>query len=78
MDIRLDYLAENSSHFARELFNEELGAIIQVARQDTEFVLQQLSAAGLEKHTLVVGQPTEGDELIFRFESGRGPSIFAH
>ncbi len=69
LDIRLDYLAENASHFARELFNEELGAVIQVASADTEFVLQQLSAAGLGEHSLVIGRPADSDEIIYRFEN---------
>ncbi|PIE43117.1 MAG: phosphoribosylformylglycinamidine synthase [Gammaproteobacteria bacterium] len=68
LDIRLDYLAENQSHFACELFNEELGAVIQVAKSDTAFVLQQFSASGLGEHTLVIGSPKEGDEIVFRFD----------
>ncbi|PID43062.1 MAG: phosphoribosylformylglycinamidine synthase [Proteobacteria bacterium] len=75
LDIRLDYLAENQGHFARELFNEELGAVIQVAKSDTEFVLQQFSASGLGEHTLVIGSPKEGDEIVYRFE---GESAFTY
>ncbi|KZZ60888.1 phosphoribosylformylglycinamidine synthase, partial [Oleiphilus sp. HI0123] len=36
VDVKLDLLAEDSSHFARELYNEELGAVIQVKQGDTE------------------------------------------
>ncbi|HEV8077114.1 MAG TPA: phosphoribosylformylglycinamidine synthase, partial [Marinobacter sp.] len=57
IDIKLDGLADEASQFARELFNEELGAVIQVRRDDTEFVLQQFSAAGLSNHTMVIGEP---------------------
>ena len=67
-DIKLDFLAEDSSHFARELFNEELGAVIQVRQEDTEAVLQQFTAAGLGEHTLVIGQPNEDDHLRFTFD----------
>jgi phosphoribosylformylglycinamidine synthase len=67
IDIKLDMLAEDETHFARELFNEELGAVIQVKQADTEFVLQQFSAAGLGEHTLVIGQPNEDDMLRFVF-----------
>ncbi|MFV1873040.1 MAG: phosphoribosylformylglycinamidine synthase [Oleiphilus sp.] len=68
VDIKLDYLAEDASHFARELFNEELGAVIQVRQEDTEFVLQQFSAAGLGEHTLVIGQPNDDDHIRFTFD----------
>ena len=67
IDIKLDMLAEDTSHFARELFNEELGAVIQVRAEDTEFVLQQFNAAGLGEHTLVIGQLNEDDAIRFNF-----------
>lgn len=68
IDVKLDLLAEDSGHFARELFNEELGAVIQVRSSDTEFVLQQFSAAGLGEHTLVIGSLNDDDTLRFSFE----------
>ncbi|MEP3823842.1 MAG: phosphoribosylformylglycinamidine synthase [Marinobacter sp.] len=71
VSVKLDGLAEDSSQFARELFNEELGAVVQVRREDTEFVLQQFSAAGLGDHTGVIGTLNESDriELTFAGES---------
>lgn len=68
IDIRLDGLAEDSSQFPRELFNEELGAVIQVRREDTSFVLQQFSAAGLGDHTSVIGTLNDEDHVRFSFE----------
>lgn len=68
VDIRLDLLAEDHTHFARELFNEELGAVIQVRRDETEFVLQQFNAAGLGEHTLVIGNLNEDDTIRFSFD----------
>jgi phosphoribosylformylglycinamidine synthase len=65
VDIRLDYLAEDSGHFSRELFNEELGAVIQVRRDDTPAVLQQFTAAGLGEHTLVIGTLNADDHIRF-------------
>ena len=69
VDIKLDGLAEDSSQFARELFNEELGAVIQVRRDDTEFVLQQFSSAGLGDHTSVVGTLNDKDRVRLNFAS---------
>ncbi|KZY46619.1 MULTISPECIES: phosphoribosylformylglycinamidine synthase [unclassified Oleiphilus] len=68
VDVKLDLLAEDSSHFARELYNEELGAVIQVKQGDTEEVLQQFTAAGLGEHTLVIGQTNEDDKIRFAFD----------
>lgn len=68
IDIKLDGLAEESSQFARELFNEELGAVIQVRREDTPFVLQQFTAAGLGEHAAVIGTLNESDRIRFTFE----------
>lgn len=67
IDIKLDGLAEDASQFPRELFNEELGAVIQVRREDTSFVLQQFSAAGLDDHTSVVGTLNSDDQVRFSF-----------
>ena len=67
IDIKLDGLAEDASQFARELFNEELGAVIQVRRDDTQFVLQQFSAAGLSNHTIVLGEPTSDARVQMSF-----------
>ncbi|MBZ0333369.1 phosphoribosylformylglycinamidine synthase [Marinobacter sp. JH2] len=71
VSVKLDGLAEDRSQFARELFNEELGAVVQVRREDTEFVLQQFSGAGLGDHTGVIGTLNESDhvELTFAGES---------
>ncbi|MBL1272500.1 MAG: phosphoribosylformylglycinamidine synthase [Oceanospirillales bacterium] len=67
-DIKLDGLADESSQFARELFNEELGAVIQVRREDTNFVLQQFSAAGLGDTISVIGTLNDNDRLRLTFE----------
>jgi phosphoribosylformylglycinamidine synthase len=46
------------------LFNEELGAILQVAHQDTDTVLACLREAGLGKYSHVIGTLNEDDRLI--------------
>ncbi|HTN33781.1 MAG TPA: phosphoribosylformylglycinamidine synthase, partial [Marinobacter sp.] len=68
VDIKLDALAEDSTQFAAELFNEELGAVVQVRREDTGFVLQQFSAAGLEDCISVIGTLNNDDRLRISFE----------
>jgi phosphoribosylformylglycinamidine synthase len=48
------------------LFNEELGAVIQVAHQDTDDVLKALHDAGLGHHSHVIGQLDDADRITFR------------
>ncbi|WP_284614424.1 phosphoribosylformylglycinamidine synthase [Aquabacterium humicola] len=43
----------------KALFNEELGAVIQVRREDRDAVMAVLRAHGLSKHSHVVGQTNE-------------------
>ena len=67
LNIRLDVLADERSELAGVLFNEELGAVIQVRQGDTEAVLSQLAAAGLGDCSAVIGQPTTEQTLNFSF-----------
>ncbi len=48
------------------LFNEELGAVIQVAHSDTDQVLKMLHDAGLGRHSHVLGTLSDDDRLEFR------------
>src|SRR5690606_12466229 len=67
VDINLDVLADATSELAPALFNEELGAVIQVRQSDTEAVLSQLSAAGLGACSAVIGQPNAEQQLDFYY-----------
>ena len=67
LDLNLDVLADKASDLPAALFNEELGAVIQVRQSDTEAVLSQLSAAGLGDCSAVIGSPTEEQVLNFWF-----------
>jgi phosphoribosylformylglycinamidine synthase len=48
----------------KELFSEELGAVVQVAKKDLDAVIARLNALGLT--TQVVGQSMPGNEIIIR------------
>ncbi len=50
------------------LFNEELGAVLQVRQDDTEEVLAQFSAAGLADCVTVLGQPVNNGHVRILFE----------
>ncbi len=55
-------LATNANVIAA-LFNEELGAVIQIRRKDRATVMQQLRSAGLGRHSQVIGHVNDSDEL---------------
>jgi len=48
------------------LFNEELGAVIQVARENTHTVLQRLHDAGLGHHSHLLGGLDTQDRIVIR------------
>jgi len=62
LTVRLDDLGDDP---VAALFNEELGALIQVRHTDTDEVLQWLHDAGLGRHTHVVGELREDDRIVF-------------
>ncbi len=68
LDIKLDLLAENKDELAAALFAEELGAVMQVKRDDLEEVLAQFEAAGLGDCTQVIGTLNDDDQITFSFQ----------
>jgi len=46
------------------LFNEELGAVIQVCHVDTDEVLKSLHDAGLGRHSHVIGSLNDDDRIV--------------
>ena len=71
--ITLDTLGNNVVNI---LFNEELGAAIQIRRNDLEKVLAVFAEAGLSECTHVIGEPVneQDDEIVF---SQAGKSLSA-
>jgi phosphoribosylformylglycinamidine synthase len=65
LDIKLDMLAAQTADVLAVLFNEELGAVIQVLAEDTEEVLLQFSAAGLADQISVIGKPNPSGQISF-------------
>ena len=55
-----------SENAAAWLFNEELGAVVQIRRADRARVLDALDAAGLSKHSAVIGSAGAGNRLVIR------------
>jgi len=67
LNLFLDALADDSAELAAVLFNEELGAVIQVHQDATPEVLAQFSAAGLGDCVAVIGQPVNSDDVAISF-----------
>ncbi|MCH2341112.1 phosphoribosylformylglycinamidine synthase [Pseudomonas sp. NPDC047963] len=74
LNLNLDSLVEAATQIPAALFNEELGALIQVRQGDTQIVLAQFSAAGLADCVSVIGQPVNNGHVAIKFE---GADIFA-
>ncbi|MDM8347435.1 phosphoribosylformylglycinamidine synthase [Pseudomonas sp. sp1636] len=66
LNLTLDSLAGSPDELAAVLFNEELGALIQVHKDITPQVLTQFSAAGLDC-VAVIGQPVNNGEVRINF-----------
>ena len=74
LNLTLDCLADSASQLPAILFNEELGAVIQVRQDATADVLAQFSAAGLGECVDVIGQPLNNSEVTITFN---GEKVFA-
>ncbi len=69
MEVRLDNLGDDA---VTALFNEELGAVIQLREADTGEVLERLRKAGLSVH--LIGAPNSSQRISF---SRGGRVVFA-
>lgn len=74
LNLNLDALVESADQIPAALFNEELGALVQVRQGDTEVVLAQFSAAGLADCVSVIGQPVNNEHVAIKFE---GVDVFS-
>ncbi|MGA6099268.1 phosphoribosylformylglycinamidine synthase [Stutzerimonas marianensis] len=74
LDLNLEALVDDAAAIPAALFNEELGALIQVRQGDTEVVLAQFSAAGLADCVSVIGKPVNNGHVAIRFD---GQDVFS-
>lgn len=65
IDIELQAIARNKKAVLQTLFNEELGAVIQVARADKPAVLAELKSAGLGRWSHAIGTLNQSDQIVF-------------
>ena len=65
VSVTLDDLGDD--HVAA-LFNEELGAVLQVRHCDTDEVLEWLRDAGLTKQAHVIGTLNDDDRIVFTYD----------
>ena len=74
LNMCLDALANDADELAAVLFNEELGAVVQVHQDHTADVLAQFSAAGLGDCVAVIGKPVNGPHVAISYN---GQPVFA-
>src|SRR5690554_9604 len=67
VNVNLDVLADDNQGLAAAMFSEELGAVLQIRRDDLEEVFAQFEAAGLSECTSVIGAPNEDGQITFSF-----------
>ncbi|MDX1492312.1 MAG: phosphoribosylformylglycinamidine synthase [Pseudohongiellaceae bacterium] len=63
VDLQLAEIMDSQEQALSALFNEELGAVIQVRRAEQVQVLQLIEQYGLSDCTSLIGQPNEQDEV---------------
>ena len=68
VDIECAQMISDSEDLLAWLFNEELGAVLQVKKQDAGEVLRQLSACGLAEQSRVIGTLNSDDQVRFMLE----------
>ncbi|MCL6269599.1 phosphoribosylformylglycinamidine synthase [Sansalvadorimonas sp. 2012CJ34-2] len=65
--VSLDKVAENRGELASVLFNEELGAVIQVRKKDKRHVKDCLASYGLSGCTHTLGSLADAQKIKFKF-----------
>jgi phosphoribosylformylglycinamidine synthase len=66
--VRID-LSDLGSDPITTLFNEELGAVLQVPRARREGIIGALKQAGLARHTHIIGSLTDDDIISFNHDN---------
>ncbi len=66
LDVELSNVISNSSEITASLFNEELGAVIQVSNNDLESVLSHLSDAGVQAS--VIATLNQDDQIRVKYQ----------
>ena len=67
LQLQLDGLVRQPDELAPALFNEELGALLQVRQADRDALLAAFAEAGLADCLVRVGEPRSGGEVQIRY-----------
>ncbi|MCU7834850.1 MAG: phosphoribosylformylglycinamidine synthase [gamma proteobacterium symbiont of Taylorina sp.] len=66
LKMTLDKLCSGNKEILEVLFNEELGAVIQIRKSDHDAVFETIESMGLESMTHVIGIPVKSNEINFK------------
>jgi len=69
LDIELNHICINHSEIIPALFNEELGAVIQIRKSDHDAVFAYIKQMNMESMTHIIAHPVSRDEISFGFNN---------
>ncbi|NOQ79785.1 MAG: phosphoribosylformylglycinamidine synthase [Gammaproteobacteria bacterium] len=69
LKIALNHICVNQNEIIPALFNEELGAVIQIRKSDHDAIFTYIKEMGMESMTHVIAQPITGDTIDFTFNN---------
>jgi len=65
LDITLDKLCSGTNNTLETLFNEELGAVVQIRKVDHDRVFEMIQSAGLGAVSHHIGSPVKSSDICF-------------
>ena len=68
LEINLDSAIKDEGALLKFLFNEELGAVIQVLDEDLDYVQEALSDAGLNEFVHNIGSLSDSADIVINFQ----------
>ena len=77
LSIDLDKIIEENHELISFLFNEELGVVIQVLSQDSDFVLEMFNETGLEDHIYNLGTISDQPSVDINYKSDLNSGSFS-
>ncbi len=77
INLKLDLLPSKSKELSADLFNEELGVVIQVAKKDKEMVMEELGSCSLRKHVYPFAELNQ-EKVIKCLENGLNKKAFSY
>ncbi|MCU7955484.1 MAG: phosphoribosylformylglycinamidine synthase [gamma proteobacterium symbiont of Bathyaustriella thionipta] len=69
LEVGINNICVNQNEIIPALFNEELGAVIQIRKADHDAIFTYIKEMGMESMTHVIGRPLTSDRIDFIFNN---------